>query len=87
VAPYVGEMKVSAALIQDGDLWLAQCEELDRTGEGSTPAEAIDSLRQALKEYFDVEAVAPPPKEATAPIEIVIIDAPKDVPLPRSIAG
>jgi hypothetical protein len=76
-------MKVSAVLIQNADLWLAQCEEVDRTGEGSTPAEAVDSLRQALKEYFDVEAVAPPAQEASAPIEIVIVDAPKGVDLTR----
>ena len=53
---------------------MAQCEEVDRTGEGSTPDEAVASLRQALEEYFDVQAVAPPPNARPPdPIEIVIV--------------
>ena len=77
-------MKVSAVISQAGDhQWLAHCEEVDRTGEGRTPDEAVASLHEALEEYFDVEAVAPPSDTPSAPIEIVVVDAPQGVPLTR----
>ncbi len=76
-------MKVSAVLNQTGEVWLAECQEVDRTGEGRTPDEAVASLRQALREYFDVEAVAPPSETAEDPIEILLVDAPVDGPLRR----
>jgi predicted RNase H-like HicB family nuclease len=77
-------MKVSAVLTQTAGLWLAQCEEVDRAGEGKTPDEALASLREALEEYFgQIEAVAPPPSSALAPpepIEIIVIDDPRTTP-------
>jgi hypothetical protein len=76
-------MKVSAVLTQTSELWLAECEEVDRTGEGKTPDEAIASLRQALSDYFDVEAVAPPAQRVEETIEIVIVDAPAGAALKR----
>jgi len=71
-------MKVSAVLTQMPGVWVAQCEEVDRTGEGCTPDEAIASLRQALEEYFGVQAVAPPPDTVAAPIEIVVVSSPSN---------
>jgi len=70
-------MKVGAILSQVGDEWLAQCEEVDRAGEGSTPEEALASLRVALEEYFGhAEAIAPPPEAPREQIEIVVLDSP-----------
>jgi hypothetical protein len=69
-------MKVSAVLTEMPGVWVAQCEEVDRTGEGRTPDEAIAWLRQALREYFEVQAVAPPSETAPAPIEIVVVSSP-----------
>jgi hypothetical protein len=67
-------MKVSAVVSNVGNRWLAQCEEVDRAGEGATPEEALASLRVALEEYFgSAEAVAPPPERPREPIEIVVI--------------
>jgi hypothetical protein len=66
-------MKVSAVLTQVPGMWVAQCEEVDRTGEGRTPDEALACLHRALEEYFEVEAVAPPSETASAPIEIVVL--------------
>jgi predicted RNase H-like HicB family nuclease len=80
---YARLVKVSAVLTQSGGLWLAECEEVDRIGEGSTPDEAVASLREALRDYFDVEAVAPPSQPAHESIEIVLVDAPTSVPLRR----
>jgi hypothetical protein len=72
----IRRMKVSAVLTEASGTWIAECEEVDRTGEGRTPDEAIASLREALVEYFAVEAVAPPPDAVAEPIEIVVLDAP-----------
>ena len=69
-------MKVSAVLTEASGTWVAECEEVDRTGEGRTPDEAIASLREALEEYFAVEAVAPPKDGGGDPIEIVVLDRP-----------
>ncbi|MDP8999964.1 MAG: hypothetical protein M3O46_07625 [Myxococcota bacterium] len=70
-------MKVSAAVSKVEAGWLAQCEEVDRAGEGSTPAEALARLREALAEYFGhVEAVAPPAQSPHEAIEIVVINGP-----------
>jgi hypothetical protein len=77
-------MRVSAVLTQVRGVWVAQCEEVDRTGEGPTPDEAVACLRQALEEYFDVQAVAPPPDAVATAIEIVIVGAPSSAaPLTR----
>jgi predicted RNase H-like HicB family nuclease len=65
-------MKVSAVLTEASGTWVAECEEVDRTGEGRTPDEAVASLREALEEYFAVEAVAPPPGAGADAIEIVV---------------
>jgi hypothetical protein len=68
-------MKVSAVLTQTAGRWVAQCEEVDRSGEGTTADEAVACLREALRDYFDVEAVAPPPEPVREAIEIVVLDA------------
>ncbi len=70
-------MKVTAVLTQTGERWIAHCEQVDRAGEGSTPALAVASLRQALRDYFGhPEAVAPPiDPPATEEIEIELVDA------------
>jgi hypothetical protein len=73
-------MRVSAVVSQVGAGWLAQCEEVDRAGEGATPVEALARLREALDEYFGhTEAVAPPAQRPHEPIEIVVIDGPPSV--------
>jgi len=70
-------MRVSAIVTQVEGRWLAQCEEVDRSGDGDTPEEALRNLRVALQEYFGhSEAVAPPKVEPPETIEIIVIDAP-----------
>jgi predicted RNase H-like HicB family nuclease len=67
-------MKVSAVVSQVGSRFIAQCEEVDRAGEGATRDEAIARLRDALEEYFGhAEAIAPPAQKPHDPIEIVVI--------------
>jgi hypothetical protein len=66
-------MKVSAVLTNTHGRWIAECEEVELAGEGDTAEHAVDSLREALREYFGhTEAVAPPPDPTVEPIEIVI---------------
>jgi predicted RNase H-like HicB family nuclease len=73
-------VKFSVLISKVGAGWLAQCEEVDRAGEGCTPAEALASLREALEDYFgQAEAIAPPPQQAREPIELVVVDGPPDV--------
>jgi predicted RNase H-like HicB family nuclease len=74
-------MKVSAVVsLLEEHRWLAQCEEVDRAGEGDTPEQALARLREALEEYFgQAEAVAPPSQQPREPIEIVVVDAPAGV--------
>ncbi len=73
-------MRVAAILSQVGGRWLAQCEEVDRAGEGRSPDEALASLREALEEYFGhAEAVAPPAQTPQEAIEIIVVDAPSPV--------
>jgi hypothetical protein len=74
----LSSMKVTAVLTQEGRRWIAQCEQVDRAGEGTTPELAVASLREALRDYFgQAEAVAPPanPPAAEA-IDIEIVDGP-----------
>ncbi|MBV9949601.1 MAG: hypothetical protein JOZ69_22360 [Myxococcales bacterium] len=67
-------MKATAVLTRLGSRWLAQCEDVDRAGEGATPGEAVDALRKALEEYFGTaEAIAPPPEQPREPIEIIVV--------------
>jgi predicted RNase H-like HicB family nuclease len=70
------DMRVSAVLTQTGGRWVAHCEEVDRAGEGDTPDQAVACLREALKEYFETEAVAPPSDPGIGPIEIDLVGVP-----------
>jgi hypothetical protein len=70
-------MKVSAVLTQTAGRWVAHCEEVDRAGEGDTPEQAVECLREALNEYFGhAQAVAPPSQLAIGPIDIDLVGAP-----------
>lgn len=66
-------MKVSAVLTQTAGRWLAQCQEVERVGEGDTPEQAVASLREDLIEYFrHPPAVAPPSEDVVEDIDIDI---------------
>jgi hypothetical protein len=64
-------MKFTYRLQKQANAWLAECVECEAMGEGGTQSEALDSLRASLEErMFRPDAVAPPPEEAHAPIEL-----------------
>jgi hypothetical protein len=65
-------MRFSYRLAKDTGGYVAECVESDAEGMGKTPEEAIESLRHAIAErMFRPDAVAPPPAERSAPIELV----------------
>lgn len=43
----------TASISQEGELFVAQCLEIDVAGQGKSGDEAIKNLREALKLYFD----------------------------------
>lgn len=64
-------MKFTYELTQDANGWVAECVESDAVGEGKTADAAVTSLRKSLEErMFRPDAVAPPPDEEHAPIEL-----------------
>src|SRR5215472_12401505 len=66
-------MKLTAAVTKENGRYFAQCNEVDRAGEGATAEEALANLRLALLEYFrESEAVAPPTHEDHEAIEITV---------------
>ena len=42
----------AASVVQEGDWYVAQCLEVDVASQGTTQAEALDNLREALELYF-----------------------------------
>ncbi|HEY4014549.1 MAG TPA: hypothetical protein VGM06_14505 [Polyangiaceae bacterium] len=67
-------MKVSAVVSKVEGGWVAECEEVDLAGEGTTRDEALATLRAALEDYFHrAEAVAPPTDAPREAIEIVVV--------------
>ena len=43
----------SASVVKAGDWYVAQCLEVDVASQGTTEAEALDHLREALELYFE----------------------------------
>jgi hypothetical protein len=73
-------MRFSAVITKEGARYFAQCEEVDRMGEGRSEAEAVRSLHESLVEYYrEVPAVAPPERACEQAIEIVITERPAHV--------
>lgn len=57
------EMKrtFSASVSQEGDLYVAQCLEIDVASQGRTEEDALENLREALELYFE----SPTPTEGS----------------------
>jgi hypothetical protein len=68
-------MKLHYRLIKDANGFLAECVESDAIGEGKSAKEAVASLEESLQErMFRPDAVAPPPDQDDARIELVLAD-------------
>lgn len=57
-------MRLTAAVMPDGSLYVARCLEVEVTSQGTTVEESLTNLREALELYFEGE----PATEFPAPI-------------------
>lgn len=60
--------KFTVHLWQEGELWVAQCLEVDVASQGATEEEALANLKEALELYFE------PPTPTRVPVvrEVVV---------------
>lgn len=66
-------MRLTAAVTQDGEWYVARCLEVEVTSQGKTVEESLANLREALELYFeDGKAPRPLPSPIIAPVEIEI---------------
>jgi len=64
-------MRLTAAVTPEGDLYVAQCLEIDVASQGASVEESLANLREALELYLEDDPRVPP--RATpiiAPLEI-----------------
>jgi predicted RNase H-like HicB family nuclease len=66
-----GTVELTAAVMQEDDLYVARCIEVEVTSQGYSIDEALANLREALALYFE-DAPAPPKRShpIVAPIEV-----------------
>jgi len=67
------KMRLTAALIEDDGLYVAQCIEVDVASQGETVEKALANLKEALELYFE-DGAEPPPKSTPiiAPVEVTL---------------
>ena len=76
VADPTSTLRLTAAVVQDGEWYVARCMEIDVASQGGTVDEALANLKEALELYLED---APVPDLATKPIV-----APLEVRVPGS---
>ncbi len=59
-----------ATIVQEGDLWVAQCLDVDVASQGATAEEARDNLSEALALYFTPPLATAAPQVITLPVDI-----------------
>jgi hypothetical protein len=68
-------MRFTYRLIKDARGYLAECIEAEAAGEGKSARDALESLREALKErMFRADAIAPPPGSVESEIELALTE-------------
>jgi predicted RNase H-like HicB family nuclease len=64
-------MRLTAAVTQDGEWYVARCLEVEVASQGKTVEEALGNLREALELYFeDKNAPRPLPSPIIASVDI-----------------
>ncbi len=72
-------MRFFFRLEEEGKRWTAVCDDLDASGRGATPEEAVAQLRSVIAEHVDRPfAVAPPEDTPAIEIDLVPIDRRSD---------
>jgi predicted RNase H-like HicB family nuclease len=60
----------SYTVTQEGDLFVAQCLEVDVASQGESPDEAVANLREALELHFEPPVATLAPKVGKLEIEV-----------------
>ncbi|HEY6276830.1 MAG TPA: type II toxin-antitoxin system HicB family antitoxin [Streptosporangiaceae bacterium] len=63
-------IRLTAAITQDGDWYVARCLDVEVASQGRTIDEALANLREALELYFEDEPAPDGPEPIVAPVEI-----------------
>jgi predicted RNase H-like HicB family nuclease len=63
---------LTAAVVRDGDWFVARCLEVEVASQGETVEEALANLTEALELYFEDEPLVETPQPIVAPIEVRI---------------
>lgn len=63
-------MKFRASVWSEGDLFVAQCLDLDVASQGATEAEALEALKEALQLHLSPPVATLLPKVATLEVEV-----------------
>ena len=80
---FEGHMQVTATIRREKDGFVATCLESSVVGEGRTPDEALQTLREGLLEQLRAEAVAPPSGAAEISLDIVLEEPARPSPAPH----
>lgn len=63
-------MRLTAAITQEGDWYVARCLEVEVASQGRTPEEAEDNLKEALELYFEDQPATEVPSPLIRTLEI-----------------
>jgi predicted RNase H-like HicB family nuclease len=79
-------LHLTAAVIREGDWYVARCLEIEATSQGETVEQALDNLRDVVEVYLEEE---PAPSAPTAALGHLIRRARPSVSrrLPRGVSG
>ncbi len=64
-------LTLTAAVVDEGDWWVARCVEVEVTSQGRDETEALDALAEALALYFE-DTPAPAGVARLAPVEVAL---------------
>ncbi|GAA5336714.1 type II toxin-antitoxin system HicB family antitoxin [Thermus antranikianii] len=62
--------RFTAHVWREGDLWVAQCLEVDVASQGETEEEALKGLKEALELYFEPPIPEHVPEVRTVEVEV-----------------
>ena len=60
----------TASIWQEGDIFVAQCLEIDIASQGSSEDEALKNLKEAIELYFEPPTANASPRLRTVEVEI-----------------
>ena len=63
-------LHLTAAVMREGDWYVARCLQVEVTSQGETIEQALDNLKEALELYFEDAPVPTESEVITAPVQI-----------------